>query len=44
MNARRKPTDAQRLEHVQTLELLANLIIALPARLTVRKQFVVFSF
>jgi hypothetical protein len=43
MNGRRRNSDAERLEHVQTLELLGHLIIQLPAIPEVHKQFVVFS-
>lgn len=43
MNGRRRPSDAERLEHVQTLELLGHLIIQLPAIPEVNKQFIVFS-
>jgi hypothetical protein len=43
MNGRRTPTAAERMEHIQTLELLAALIIALPRLPAVRKQFVLFQ-
>ena len=42
-NGRRRPTEAERLEHVQTLELLGSLISQLPVVPQVRKQFIVFS-